>query len=258
MAVVIPPGCACSSGDVPRNHARIGYDNVLRDASWSATSAASDYPPEALANEMTVRRWRGLSSSASVTANFSQAPITYVGIAGHNLGDKNISISLDGSLMHTFKPADNSAIMMLIDKTRASTLEVSITGGEPPEIGALFAGSVLEMERPFFSGHTPAKLARTTVTRPRKSESGQYLSMTRRRRGYETSASWRHLSDQWYRDNFDPFVEHATTRPFFFAWNPEEHPEDCVYAWTSDEIRPAYMGIQDLIEVNMSMQAHGD
>lgn len=257
MSVITAGRARSGQFGVPANHARIGYDNALFSASWSASSQETDFPPEALGNAMTVRRWKATSSTSSVSANFSPQQINYVGIAAHNLRGASVTLEVGGESVATFSPTGDQAIMVLFESRSASSIELSISG-VTAEIGVLYAGNVLVMERPFYSGHTPVRLARTTVTRPRQSESGEYLSMTRRRRGFETSASWRHLPDDWYRENFDPFVEHATTLPFFFAWNPEEHPDDVVYAWTSDDIRPTYMGIRDLVEVSMSMQAYGD
>jgi len=258
MSVIIAGNARSGQFETPPNHARIGYDNALRSASWSASSSEADFPPEALGNAMTVRRWRATGdTNESVTANFSSQTVNYVGIAAHNLRGADVSIEVNGQATASFSPTGTQAIMVLFEARTATSIKLTVNG-VTPEIGVLYAGNLLVMERPFFSGHTPVRLARTTVTRPRQSESGEYLSMTRRRRGFETSASWQHLSDEFYRESFDPFVEHATTRPFFFAWNPDEHPDDVVYAWTSDEIRPSYMGIRDLIEVSMSMTAYGD
>jgi len=258
MSVIVAGNAKSGQFETPPNHARIGYDNALFNASWSATSQEPDFPPEALANAMTVRRWKASTdSNESVTATFPQQIVNYIGIAAHNLRGANVSVEVNGQALATFTPTGSQAIMVLFEARTATSIKLTVDG-VTPEIGVLYAGEVLVMERPFFSGHSPVRLSRTTVTRPRKSESGEYLSMTRRRRGFETSASWQHLPDAWYRENFDPFVEHATTLPFFFAWNPDEHPDDVVYAWTSDEIRPSYMGIRDLMEVSMSMQAYGD
>jgi len=257
MSVIIAGRAASGQFETPPNHARIGWDNALFSASWSASSQEADFPPEALGNAMTVRRWRATADPSSVTASFSPQKINYVGIAAHNLRGANVSLELDGETIASFSPTGDQAIMILFEAKTATEIKLTISG-VTAEIGVIYAGQVLAMDRPFYSGHTPVRLARTTVTRPRQSESGEFLSMTRRRRGFETSATWRHLPDDWYRENFDPFVEHVTTLPFFFAWNPDEHPDDVVYAWTSDEIRPTYMGIRDLIEVSMSLQAYGD
>lgn len=264
MAVIITQSLLNSDSEpeYPFNHARIGYVNYGKSANWAASAEESDHPAAALANEMTVRRWRATSNEADVTASFSTKSLNYVGLAAHNFEGALVTLEAEISgvfqQIASFQAQSNDAHMILFESVETNKVKLTIDGPEPPELGVMFVGKTLEMQRPFYAGHTPARLARTTVTRPRQSESGQYLSMTRRRRGYEGSASWKHLSDEWYRENFDPFVEHATERPFFFAWNPLQYPKDVIYAWTSDEIRPSYMGIRDLMQVGMSMRGYGD
>jgi hypothetical protein len=243
------------------NHARIGYANYGRTGTWTASSQESvDFAVSALNNEMTLRRWRAATADTTpeLDCNFGSAQaISYVGIAAHNLAGKLVTLSYyydaeeSWEVLKAFTPADNEAIMVLFAAVTTQYIKIGVAG--TCEIGVVYAGPVLAMARPFYAGHSPAKLSRNTTVLPRQSESGQFLSRTITRRGYVGQYSWRHLSAAWYRANFDPFVAAATERPFFLAWNPGGASADVVYGWTNDDIKPANMGIRDYMEVGFSM-----
>src|SRR5690606_17351041 len=135
----------------------------------------------------------------------------------------------DWTEIDDYNPGSNEALMFLFEAVTARWFRLSITGAHDAEIGVFYLGEVLQMQRAFYGGHSPINLSRRTTTIPRMSESGQFLSLSRIRQGYTGSASWRHLTAAWYRDNFDPFVQQATTRPFFLAWNPSQFPDEVVF-----------------------------
>jgi hypothetical protein len=113
------------------------------------------------------------------------------------------------------------------------------------------------MERHIYGGHAPVNLQRDTVLQQPLSRGGQFLGQTFRRLGVTGSAAFKNLTPSWYRDNIEPFVKEARRFPFFWAWQPEDFPEDVVYGWLEDDPKPAYMGDIPLMQVSFKIRGIG-
>lgn len=160
-----------------------------------------------------------------------------------------------------FTPTTDDAIMVIFeDETTPAPgnfdqWEVSIAASTtPPEIGAMAMGRVLVMPHCIYGGHSPATLSRETEIEPNVSIGGRFLGRSIIRRGYRTDYEFRHLPAQWYREHFDPFVEHALREPFFISWKPDKFPAEVLYGWTTDDLRPVNMGIRDLMSVSFGVE----
>ncbi len=249
----------------PLNYARIGYENLL-----IATTAVTGNPENVL-TPSTYDKYRPTIGLKTVKYQMSvSALIDYVGIAAHNFGthDDGIDItikyatSVGGSLttLGTITPTDNnSAVMFRFNAVTAiEVVLVFTTTTNGAEIGVLYSGKELEMMRPMYSGYSPATLSSKDVFTPQMSDGGQFLGKQLVRKGFATEANFRHLTYDWYEAEFQPFVIHAKTLPYFWAWNLEEHPDEIVYGWTNENIKPSLMGIRNWLEVSFNIDAHGD
>lgn len=156
-------------------------------------------------------------------------------------------------------PTDDSAIVCLDTPRSARYVRLNISGsGDVPRIAVIYVGEVLATETAILgSGHTPPNLSRQTELHRSLSRGGQFLGQTYRRNGLTGSVSLQYLDPDWYRTDFDPFVEHARRYPYFLGWRPDTHPAEVVYAWTPDDIVPSYMGILNLMQVSFALQAIG-
>lgn len=70
------------------------------------------------------------------------------------------------------------------------------------------------------------------------SEGGQFLGKEIIRRGVQTSIAFKNITASFMRTDFDPFIESAITRAFFWAWRPNSFRE-CAYVWCNDDIVPS-------------------
>jgi hypothetical protein len=122
----------------------------------------------------------------------------------------------------------------------------------------MYFGALLEMQRPFYRGHSPMALSRNTKKVPRTSESGQFLSNTSIRSGTSSTYAWQNLNAAWYRTNFVPFVRSLENEPCFIAWNPSQFADDVEFAWTNDNISPTNSGPRDLMSVSINFMGLGD
>ncbi|MBV7482529.1 discoidin domain-containing protein [Bordetella sp. BOR01] len=244
-------------------HSRIGWRTLTRDAEITASSEADSWPAAALANPMTYERWKPEAVPAWVQFDAGQAvEVDYLGIASHDLGSAGATFSIqcsdDGAAWETaatVEPADDNAIMLLIEPVTARYWRLNVTEAIG-SIGVLYLGKVLETYRPVSPGHSPGNLSRRTEIMPNLSMGGQFLGRSIIRQGYATAYEWAHLPAQWYRDNFAPFVEAARKYPFFIAWNPLRYPAEVLYAWTpAEDIQPENMGVRDWMQVGLKVEA---
>ena len=148
--------------------------------------------------------------------------------------------------------------MVIFAEVTDRYFRVSAAGSTAPQIGVIYLGVALAMQRAIYAGHSPITLARRTVKRPTKSEDGQFLGSSTIRYGLQTGFAWKHLKAQWYRDNFDPFVKSARSKPFFIAWRPSKFPNEIAYGWSTGDITPSNMGVLDYMDVSMSVEGYAD
>jgi hypothetical protein len=171
-----------------------------------------------------------------------------------------VEVRIDGGLVETIENlSDDSAIMILFPLVNESlvTLEVISADTATVEIGVVFVGRALQMQRPLtYAGHTPITLSAQTVINPAKSDGGQFLSREIIRRGLTGSASFKNLEPSWVRLYFMPFVETAKSKPFFLAWRPVDYPDEVAYCWTSGDIAPSNSGTRKLMDVSLDVSAH--
>lgn len=243
---------------------RIGYKNNASAA--SATSTKAGYTAAAVLNDFTYERWAPSISPASLVLEAASVEdINYVAIGAHTLTGFNVLVerSINGAdytTVYEFIPTTNKAIMILFDKTPGKYIRITITGTGTgtPEIGVVYFGETLVMQRSIYSGHTPITLARETDKTPHVSEAGEFLGATIIRKGYASSYAFNNLTAEWYRENFEPFVEHAITRPFFIAWKPDDFISEVVLGWTAGDIKPANTGVRDLMSVSFDVRGYNE
>ena len=242
------------------NHARILYDNLLIGSS----AAGSGSNPAFALIPNTAQRWTAAGvNSIAYTMPINQ-DIDTVCIGAHNLSDGGYTVTakyrttVGGTLTDLTAgktPANNNAIMFHVGASvSARVIEIHISAGSGAAyIGSVYAGVALHMQRPFFGGHTPAVLARQADYYSSMSESGNFIGVEVRRRALESQASWKYLTDTWYRTYFVPFLASAETLPFYFAWNLLEYSDDVAYCKNITNIAPSYSGQRDLMTVDIPL-----
>lgn len=168
---------------------------------------------------------KGLAIS---TGSFSTQTVEYTTA----IESEQITIDDDDPVIIRFEPAVLTGLRLKI-----------VTAGEsdtPPEIGAMYVGKLLVVERSIKVDvdHVPLRMGRKTKVVSGMSESGNFLGRVVLHETKQSTAEFAHITPDWYRTNFDPFVVNAQSYPFFFAWNPAEYPEDVNYAWLVNDPEP--------------------
>lgn len=251
------------AGSQPIRHTRIGHHTYTRDllaADVSASSESANTPADAPLRPDTYERWQPTDSGATWRVDLgSSQPVDYVAIGAHTLATAGASLTIEYSSddaswtqVMSVTPGDNAAIMCQFVEVSARYWRITLPGGAP-EIGVIYIGRMLEMQRPIYGGHAPLNLSRTTTIRTSRSRSGQFLGQQYRRKGYETSISFSNLKADWIRETFAPLIEDARTQPYFLAWRPSQFPKETGYVWTGDDIVPQNSGTRDYMDVSWDM-----
>ena len=244
----------------PMSHARILYNTVTAGASVVAT--AGDNPAFALTPN-TWERWE-FSGTQSLTITLaSSQSIDALGIGSVVAIGSPVLIEYSATLAGSFLPftasQTNSQSAMLFLRSAPVTvrrIRITVTGAVPGYIGVIYAGIALQMQHPIYSGVNPLVLNRVTDYFNSRTESGQWIGRSIRRRGLESTLSFSRLTAPWYRQYFDLFVQAARVGPFFFAWRPNEYPADVAYCWTDSDIQVSNSGTLNHMAVSFSVKAH--
>lgn len=243
-------------------NARIGYENLLTATTTSA--AAKMLTPN------TYERYRPAAGNHTVKFQLAtSSSVNFVGFAAHNAASTESGIdirvyyatSIGGALtlLETAIFTKDDAKLITFDAKTIAEIIITFTTAAPGlEIGVIYAGKYLEMQRPIYGGHSPIDLSAKTEYESTLSESGNFLGRTIKNQGTESAFNWKHLDPTWYRDSFQLFVESAKTTPFFIQWRPDLY-ETSTFGFTTSDIKPDNMGGgHKLMSVGFNIRGHSN
>jgi len=214
----------------------IGYQNILNVNNVTATSSLATNPITNVANPATAYTWEAASASTqTITINTAGQEVDYIGIARHNLNQIGLTVSVKYNGI-TIVPAtsisDVQALLFLQNIAIPDTVEIIISGATvAPQIGVIYIGKSLRLERNIYVGHTPITYGRNRTSINGVSENGQYLGEIVVREVNMTQVSLQNLTPIWYRTMLDPFFDLKPRPPCFWAWRPETYPNEVGFAW---------------------------
>lgn len=248
------------------NSPLIGYDTVLSTSAIVADGEDADYPDSNLANVSTAAKWVGADTTdqyLTLTMN-SSVQCDYVGIARHNFGTAEIVVSLEAEtaaapstwneIVGEFTPSDDAPIIMRFTPALYTRLRVKLQPDvTAPEAAVIYAGRLLILQRRIYVGHTPITLGRDARITNGRAESGDFLGRIVLTETLKTAVDLQNITPSWYRSNFDPFVVAAREAPFFFAWRPEDYPDEVGFAWLTNEPQPSNQRSNGMMQVSLQM-----
>lgn len=242
---------------------RIGYVNLLESAiTTSATSEAEGFEKENAYDWRLDDWWKPETTGTHyLTAAYSAAVhADYFAVFGHDLHTYNASVKLqystDGGANWSdatdyVSPARGLVIFRSFDRIGAHRWRVVLLSASgPASIGMIAFGESLQIPRQFGTGFTPPNLARKNEIMGQQAEKGAFLGQSVRRNGVKFSIQRDVLEPGWVREEWEPFMDHAETKPFFFSWDYENHPWEAAYCWMQgssqapDYHHPLYMQIR--------------
>jgi hypothetical protein len=255
----------------------IGYDNNVTTTNITATNEDPVYTAVNLANVATHLPWK---ASGNTTDNYltvqldGLTTIDYVGIAAHNFGTVGNTVSIEGTVDPN-SPYDSPGYSAIVQATLIDddcplifqfvpglygAIRVRIQPGNlnaaNPQAAVLYVGQLLTCQRSInLNRHIPINLGKKTEVVNGMSESGQFLGRIVRTQYTQSKAEFEWFEPAWYRANFDPFVRASKDTPFFWAWNPDEQPDDTGYAWLTEDAIPDVDPVTRRMAVTLNMRA---
>lgn len=203
-----------------------------------------------------------LSSASLRMDTFAAAAGDVMCIAAHNLwsGGGRITFEHDSNADDTFtsigsvEPTDNSPIMFIFEPITSARWRITVDRGVLPEIGVFRIGDALQMERPFYGGFSPSRMARNTEVIGNISGSGELLGRSKKRTTLTGSYQWQNLTYAWVRANLDGprgLIQAMEAEPCFIAWRPSV-TQDVDYVMRGQATPPQAQGTRDLWSFSMS------
>ena len=260
---LVLPNASDTLPPFPLCHARIGIDSICTRLNTSASTTAAGFLASNPATPWTNERWKPVSLPAWWMCDAGAGvTIDYIGIAGHNLGTTGtiitIEYSTDGTTWHQITSmiqSENTAIMLLMPTPIfARFFRLSLSGGSGiPEIGVVYIGEALAMQRCIGGSFTPYSMAYNTKIFGSMSEFGQVTSRSIRRQSVMAQFEWKNLTADWVRQYIKPVIKKMRYRPFFILWRPDLYPQEAGFIFTRDTNNaPSYQGQRNFMTWSLS------
>ena len=106
------------------------------------------------------------------------------------------------------------------------------------DIGVIMYGTLLPLPEGMEAPYTPPPMGRSTVTYPSTSGTGNFLQSHVERVGWDFTINQRNVDPTWMNTHWPALVEHVERYPFFYSWDHEGRPEDCMYGWIARSVKP--------------------
>lgn len=242
----------------------IGWHNLVTNTNVVASSSNTSYPVSNLGNPSTVLEWRATGAGAqTLTTTFSSQTVDYVAIARHNFGTQDISVTLKRSggstIMGPVSPTTDEPIILWFSAETGTQVQVALgaSTADPARAAVLYVGKLLVCERGVDVGSEflIPRFARKTEMIAGRSARGDYLGsvvLSRFRAGMQID--FRHFTPDWYRSNFDPFLDEAQAHhPFFWHWHPSTYPDETAFVWLTEDPAPQTSPITGRVGVQLKV-----
>lgn len=127
------------------------------------------------------------------------------------------------------------------------------------QVAYVHIGDMLEFEKCIMKSYAPIDYNRVTEFLTNESGTGQFMGRSIVRRNHESSVSFELMSSTWVRSKFQPFVNiWSRTRPYFFAWNYDDYPNEVNFVWTDEDIGVSYTGDRNMMSASWKMRGFGN
>lgn len=206
--------------------------------------------------------WPALVDESGIKINVNTAgqSVDYIGIARHNLNQISLTVTVryNGiTVVNAVPISDVQALLFLQNEAVPDNVEIIIKGATiAPQIGVIYIGKSLRLERNIYVGHTPITYGRNRKTINGVSENGQYLGGIDVRSNNVTSVNLQNLTPTWYRSFLDPFFKLSPRIPCFWAWRPETYPDEVGYAWVEGEPNMSNQRANGMVQVSWNFKGN--
>lgn len=234
-------------GSVTSNVVRIGYENLFESASTVvASSEDADFPVENAYDWITTDFFNpaSVASDVTITLTFgSSVDADYFAIYAHNLDETGGTYKLqywDGATWQdafsVVTPTNGKPRMNFFTSQTSTQWRVVFTATSIFSVGVISFGARLTFENGIWQGFTPPPFADNSTLLTSISDNGAFIGRSVTRNGVRFTIPMTHASLGWMRSDWQPFLEHALTKPFFFSWDASAYPTEVAYCWCENSI----------------------
>jgi len=276
--IVVSQSLVISAGvdDLNADSPIVGYQTLVTAGNIDATTEASDFPASNLANPVTHLIWKAAAVGDNYVTVVLDTPeeVDYLAIAAHNFGSGLMVLSVEGNADSPSIGSPNDEWFELVPEAMATVdgplifrftkqslyavrLRIQTSQSSPalvPQIGVMYVGALLYMQRRLYVGHTPLTYGRQLSTANLRSINGAFLGRIVLGQTRKSSASFQNLTPDWFRTYLDPFLIAAQESPFFFAWRPGSYPSEAGFAWFVDDPDVGNQRGNGMMQVTMNME----
>lgn len=246
-----------TSPPFPLNHARILYNNILFSSTVTATNGSNRI------SSIKPNTYERFTFSGETQVYYSiptNQNVDTICIGAHNLIGATVRVYYDkddsGMLRHLGSQVATGEDMMFHFDTiySAKRISVKVETTEPNNyIGYISAGVALQLQRPFFGGHSPINDSDESSIEFARTQAGEIISSQLMKRGKQTDVTVNNLNDAWFNQYIPAFRVSAKTLPFFFAWNLLEYPNDVGLCRLSQDIQDGYSNTLNLHNLSFTL-----
>lgn len=243
------------------------WQSLVTVSNIEADSEETAHPVTNLANPATSLKWvSGGTSEQLITVLFDTTDaINAVGIARHNLGSTETSVSVEGlsaepeaeweTIIEDALLGDDSPALLLFPDTYLIGLRLRLKPTDtPPEMAVLYVGEAFRVQFGLRPGFTPIMDGQDVRKAAGVSEGGDYLGEIVLGEKLSTTAQFDHMERDWYREYMRPFVTAANRgRPFFFAALPTWYPREVGFCWLDTPAKPRVDNVIGATSLQMQM-----
>jgi len=250
---------------------RIYHHNLVEFTTIEAEQETTANPATNMANVDTSILWKsGSTDVQKITVLFSYTdPIDYVGFARHNFSEGGCVVTSIEILDPGGTPgddndwtevvgenilADNLATVFQFVATPANGVRITITPGTvEPQAAVMYAGTALPLPEGIPPGHMPIKYARQSQGYGATANSGDRLGYVELGATLSANIVQKSVNPAWYRTNLQPIATLGKRATFFFAWDPENYPDEVGFCWPVSDPMPTLNYVTGHIDITFEI-----
>lgn len=242
---------------------RIGYQSILPTGTITASSAQFGHSADLVADPFTDTAWIGEEGEGEWWLQVSGGEADYAGLMAWDLFGANVRLQASNDGAEWFDVAgpvmtpDRVLVFLFERQTHAHwrwLFQGATENPRPPQIANASLGVALVLDHGFPIGFEPPRQARNNTISNNTTEQGHFVGRSRIRRGIETTLSLGQVADSWVREAWEPFIDHAETRPFYLLWSPLQWPTEAAFVWSHGRYRKPRYSSPRHMDVSLSVQ----
>jgi len=238
----------------------IGYKNILETGTVTASTEAATFDKENAYDWRPFTWWQPTAVPATLTVDMGSAvDVDYFALAASDLAANSATVVLQWStdnfasdindVFSPISPTNDRVIFRVFDTINARYWRVLETGNIA-SLGVVAFGERTDLSVGMRSGFAPPTTNRNSKMLTSESNTGQFLGRSVERTGYPGSISLTNLTPAFVRATWEPMIDHAELKPFFFSWDDTNYSDEAVLAWMAGKPSTSY---QDSLYMTASL-----